>query len=150
MMVYLFQNYMSDSTGVQSDRDSVQHELLEAGFPGHEISQAFDWLEGLTAHQEYTVANSERSFRVYTAQENIKLDSECQGYLLFLEQTGILNAQTRELIIDRVMALQADDFDLQQLKWVILLVLFNRPGQEEAYAWMEDLVFDEAVSDYLH
>jgi len=150
VLVYLFQNYMSDSTGVQSDRDSVQHELLEAGFPGHEITQAFDWLEGLTVQQEYAVTNNERSFRVYTAQESTKLDSECQGYLLFLEQTGILNAQTRELIIDRVMALHADDFDLQQLKWVILLVLFNRPGQEEAYAWMEDMVFDEAISDYLH
>jgi len=23
------------------------------------------------------------------------------------------------------------------------MVLFNQPGREEAYAWMEDLVFDE-------
>jgi len=150
VLVYLFQNYMNDSTGVQSDRDSVQNELLEAGFPGHEISQAFDWLEGLTVQPEYAFANSERSFRIYTAQESARLDVECQDYLLFLEQTGILETQTRELVIDRVMALDADDFDLQQLKWVILLVLFSRPGQEEAYAWMEDLVFDEAISDYLH
>jgi len=29
------------------------------------------------------------------------------------------------------------------------MVLFNQPGQEEAYAWMEDLVFD-GYGVYLH
>jgi Smg protein len=33
--------------------------------------------------------------------------------------------------------------DLEQMKWIILMVLFNQPGQEQAYAWMEDLVFNE-------
>ncbi|MDN5850738.1 MAG: DUF494 domain-containing protein, partial [Nitrococcus sp.] len=32
--------------------------------------------------------------------------------------------------------------DLDTLKWVILMVLFNQPGQEKAYAWMENLVFE--------
>lgn len=148
VLVYLFQNYMGENTGVHSDRDSVQTELLEAGFPGQEVSQAFEWLEGLS--KQTAVANTEHSFRIYTDQETIKLDSECQGYMLFLEQVGILNASTRELVIDRVSALNTDDFDLHQLKWIVLLVLFNRPGQEEAYTWMEDLIFDEPVSDYLH
>jgi Smg protein len=48
------------------------------------------------------------------------------------------------MVIDRVMALDADDIDLEQLKWVVLMVLFNQPGREGAYAWMEDLVFEEA------
>jgi len=30
-----------------------------------------------------------------------------------------------------------------------LMVLFNQPGQEAAFAWMEDLVFDEAIG-HLH
>jgi Smg protein len=47
------------------------------------------------------------------------------------------------------MALATDEIDLTQLKWIILMVLFNQPGQEEAYAWMEDLMF-EGLSDYLH
>ena len=156
VLVYLFQNYMNDDTGVQSDRDSVQHELLEAGFQDHEIKHAFDWLEGLAVQAESTAANSasgaasDFSFRIYTAQESLRLDNECQGYLLFLEQIGILSLDTRELVIDRVMALQTDEFDLQQLKWVLLMVLFNQPGQEEAYACMEDLVFDEEIVGYIH
>jgi Smg protein len=44
------------------------------------------------------------------------------------------------------MALESDEVDLDQLKWVILMVLFNQPGQEAAVAWMEDLVLDEVVA----
>ncbi len=69
--------------------------------------------------------------------------TECRGFLLFLEQIQVLNLETREMVIDRVMALDAAEFDLEDLKWVILMVLFNIPGYENAYQQMEDLVFEE-------
>jgi Smg protein len=59
---------------------------------------------------------------------------------------GVLTPTSRELAIDRAMALESEDFDLDQLKWVVLMVLFNQPGQEAAYTWVEDLVFDDAVN----
>ena len=55
-----------------------------------------------------------------------------------------------ERVIERVMALETEDFDISQLKWVILMVLFNEPGAEAAYAWMEDLVFESLPGGYLH
>jgi Smg protein len=146
VLMYLFQNYMGDETDIHPDRDSVQSELVEAGFPSREVIQAFEWLDGLAERLEQSPATSpdcEASFRIYTEQEILKLSPECQGYLLFLEQVGILDCETRELIIDRVMALTTNDIDLIDLKWVILMVLFSHPGQEEAYAWMEGLMFDE-------
>jgi len=155
VLMYLFQNYMGDDDedeATEPDRDTVHTELLEAGFPSSEIRHAFDWLEGLVEQQGTPVAllNGERAFRIYTEQENRKFDSECRGYLLFLESTGIVSPETRELVIDRVMALQTDDIDLYQLKWVILMVLFNQPGQEEACAWMEDMIFDDWSGACLH
>ena len=78
-----------------------------------------------------------------------RLDKECRGFMLFLEQTGVLDTVSRELVIDRAMALETGDIDLPQLKWVILMVLFNQPGQEAALAWMEDLLFD-GISGHLH
>ncbi len=151
VLMYLFQNYMSDDTDLNPDRESMQTELMEAGFASREVTQAFEWLDGLAARQAapLPLINEERSFRVYTDSELGRLDCECRGYLLFLEQAGILGSETRELVIDRVMALETDDIDLSQLKWVILMVLFNQPGQEEAYAWMEDLLFED-VTGYLH
>jgi Smg protein len=151
VLMYLFQNYMCEEIEIHPDRESMHHELLEAGFPSYEVSQAFEWLDGLSERQAgaETMVHVGRSFRIYAPQEMIKLDAECQGFLLFLEEVDILNSETRELVIDRVLALQADDIDLYQLKWIVLMVLFNQPGQEEAYACMEDLVFEDA-SGYLH
>ena len=48
--------------------------------------------------------------------------------------------------VDRLLALETPDIDVEQIKWVVLMVLFSQPGQELAYARMEDLVFDEGDS----
>jgi Uncharacterized protein conserved in bacteria len=62
---------------------------------------------------------------------------------------GILTPASRELVIDRVMALQEDEVDLDTLKWIILMVLFKSPGEEEAFASMENLLF-EGPTELLH
>ena len=65
--------------------------------------------------------------------------------MLYLEHIGILSAAQRELAIDRIMAL-GSEVDVEQIKWVVLLVLFTQPGQEVAYARMEDLIFEEGTA----
>ena len=47
------------------------------------------------------------------------------------------------------MALDAEEVTIEDVKWVILMVLFNKPGQEANYAWMEDLLFD-TTAEYRH
>ncbi|MDH5190346.1 MAG: DUF494 domain-containing protein [Gammaproteobacteria bacterium] len=150
ILVYLFENYINDDeTELAVDEETLRTELVESGFAEKEVVKAFSWLEDLNPRvlEEYDGARLTHtdSIRVYTDRENEKLDMVCRGFLMFLEQVGILDAHSRELILDRVMALEADDISLEQLKWVILLVLFNQPGQEEAFAWMEDLVYEEMV-----
>jgi Smg protein len=86
---------------------------------------------------------------VFTDSECLRLDLECRGFLVFLEQAGILSSSSRELVIDRVMALDDEPIDLDALKWVILMVLFSQPDQEEAYVWMESLIF-ESPTQVLH
>jgi Smg protein len=66
-----------------------------------------------------------------------------------MEAGGMINPAMRELVIDRLMALEVDEIALDQLKWVMLLVLFNQPGQEHAYNMLEDMVFDE-MQGHLH
>jgi len=53
------------------------------------------------------------------------------------------------LVLDRLMALESDEIMLEDVKWVVLMVLFNQPGQEANFAWMEDLMFD-TEQDYRH
>ena len=62
---------------------------------------------------------------------------------MFLEQINVLDASTREMVIDRIMEIDSPEFCLEDMKWVVLMVLFNVPGKENAYAQMEDLLFDE-------
>lgn len=151
VLMYLFENYyMDDDTDFNPDRESLQTELLEVGFPPMEVTKAFDWLEGLAAQHDHTqMIQTNHSLRLFTEQESLRLDVECRGFIMFIEQMGILSPHNRELVLDRVMALNAEAIDLEQLKWVILMVLFNQPGQEAAYTWIEDLVFEE-FSDSIH
>lgn len=46
------------------------------------------------------------------------------------------------MVIERALALDTAEFDLEDLKWVILMVLFNIPGCENAYQQMEELLFE--------
>ncbi len=147
VLMYLFENYMSDDIEFDTDEESLRIELQEAGFQSMEISKAFEWLEGLVALQDFpekVLLVNTTSVRVYTDEEIEKVDLDARGFLMFLEQAGVLDHHTREMVIDRVMALDEDEIDIEQLKWVTLMVLFNQPGREAAFAWMEDLVFEEA------
>ncbi|MHB1950751.1 MAG: DUF494 family protein [Acidiferrobacteraceae bacterium] len=153
VLMYLFENYMDEGPEFRPDQEVLMAELSQAGFPRGEINKAFSWLEDLATLRTRGDASSaalgsSTSTRIYSLQEQKKIDIEARGFILFLEQSGVLDPVTRELVVERVMALEAEEIDLEQMKWVILMVLFNHPGQEQAYAWVEDLVFNE-VQDQL-
>lgn len=142
VLLYLFENYIDTEDTVKPDKDALELELEQVGFQELEIHKALDWLEDMTVVGDQPV-NRQASMRVFSDIELERLDVECRGYLLFLEQVGVLDVETREVVIERVMALDADEIDLDQLKWVVLMVLFYQPGREVAFAWMEDLVFED-------
>lgn len=146
VLIFLFEHYTDDNNEVAVDQESLRIELQESGFHDRQIGQAFDWLQGLAIQQNSTYIKDLsdcNAIRVYTLQEANRLDLESRGFLIFLEQIGVLGHQSRELVLDRVMALETDMIDMEQLKWIVLMVLFNQPGEEEAFGWMEDLVMDE-------
>ena len=144
VLLYLFEHFFYEDPDAVRDRDSLQKGLLQAGFSPTEISKAFDWLDELARQRPATSGQARVAgpVRMYVEQELAKLDRESVGFLMFLEQQGILDADQRELVLDRVMALDQDELDVDDLKWVVLMVLFNQPGAEAAYAWMENQMFD--------
>lgn len=151
VLMYLFENYIYDEPDEQPDRESLEENLHEAGFSNGEIDKAFEWLDGL-AEQRYQpdfAMQSAEPIRVFIDSETQRLDTGCRDFLMYLSNTGILDVQRRELVLDRLMALESDEISLEDVKWVVLMVLFNQPGQEANYAWMEDLMFD-TEQDYRH
>ncbi|MBX3713962.1 MAG: DUF494 family protein [Lysobacter sp.] len=144
VLLYLFEHYIANDADLVRDRDSLQNGLLEAGFSPAEIHKAFDWLDGLAERRhDPSSARAGGPTRIFFGPELDKLDVDCRGFLMFLEQQGILDANQRELVLDRAMALDQDELDLDDLKWVVLMVLFNQPGSEAAYAWMETQMFED-------
>ncbi|MBT1063815.1 DUF494 family protein [Bowmanella sp. Y26] len=149
ILMYLFENFIHSETEIRVDQDELTEELVRAGFHHDEIYKALSWLEKLAALQEsdtnpYLAHMSAMPVtRIFTQEEEMRLDVECRGFLMFLEQIKVLDASTREMVIDRVMEIDAAEFCLEDLKWVVLMVLFNVPGKENAYAQMEDLLFEE-------
>ncbi len=153
ILMYLFENYIHSDAEVMVDHDILMDELTRAGFHQDEIYKALNWLEKLSALQDtdaypHLTRVGNQSFRIYTEDEMQLLDTDSRGFILFLEQVNVLDLTTREMVIDRVMALDTKHFSLDDLKWVILMVLFNVPGQENAYSQMEDLIFDEQAGPF--
>ncbi|USP15203.1 DUF494 family protein [Vibrio gazogenes] len=146
ILMYLFETYIHSDAELQVDQDELEDELLRAGFHQKEIYKALNWLEELACLQQSDVhsplsISAATAMRVYTEKETARLDVECRGFLLFLEQIKVLTPETREMVIDRVMGLETNEFELDDLKWIILMVLFNVPGNESAYTLMEEWLY---------
>lgn len=143
VLFYLFDNYPEIDDSSPDGRESLDQYLQGAGFLPHEISRAFNWLESLgdEASTLHTPTNT-CTIRIFSGNEQRWMDTECQGYLLFLEQAGVLNMEAREQVIDRVLELEDDEFNLDRLKWVILMVLLNRPDEDNSFFWTEGLTLD--------
>jgi len=147
ILLYLFENYIYEDEDL--DPDEIEKELQSAGFNDKTIDKAFDWLDGLSVASGGDNASTlahQHAIRIYTLEEMKHLDTESRGFLLFLEQMGVLDDASRETVIDRAMALDSDEMNLDQLKWVVLMVIFNQPGGEAAAAWMEDIVIDQMAT----
>ena len=147
VLMYLFETYIHNETDMRVDQDKLTRDLTDAGFEREDIFNALMWLEKLADYQEGLVepmqlASDPLSVRIFTQEESQRLDASCRGFLLFLEQIQVLNLETREMVIERVMALDTAEFELEELKWVILMVLFKLPGCENAYQQMEELLFE--------
>jgi Smg protein len=145
VLMYLFESYVEAAEEPEPDQNELRDELSRAGFGDPEIDRALRWLDGLTENHETFLYNPQTAHgtRIYNNVETQRLDVGCRGFLSYLEQIGILSPTQREILIDRLLALETPDIDVEQIKWVVLMVLFSQPGQELAYARMEDLVFDE-------
>jgi Smg protein len=151
VLMYLFETYIETEDEPEADQNTLRIELIKAGFNNNEIDKALDWLDGLAEHNENFIENNETvsATRIYNSAELNQLDTSCRGFISYLEQINILTTTQRELLIDRLLALNSQDINVDQIKWVVLMVLFSQPGQEKAYSQMEDLIFD-TKSDFLH
>ena len=142
VLVYLFENYYQSEK--YPDQDTLSRKLHAAGFENDDISEALDWLNGLSRWKESSLPgalDASSSHRVYAIDEQEKLSAEARGFLAFLESARILSPLVRELIIERAMAIEEESVGLDKFKIIILIVLWTHRGNVDA------LILDELLPE---
>jgi Smg protein len=146
VLMFLFENYMSDRVALTTDSETIVLELEKVGFDRYEIDRALEWIAGLNEFQSSVQAHllSKQAIRHYLAEEVERLGTEGIGFLFRLEKLGILDPVTREMVIDRIMELDRRDIDLGRIRWVVLMALFNQPEKKSSLLLLQDMILADA------
>ncbi len=143
MFDYLFEEAEQDSSN-EIDDIALKAHLSDAGFETVRIEKALSWLENIATLQDGSVkpfANTRGGMRIYSDVEKLKLDAKSRGFLLFMENMKQIDANQREMIIDQIMSLGDSAVSLDDLKWVVMMVLGNSNDEEISAQWLESIVF---------
>ncbi len=145
VLVYVLEH--CQQAEVAQDTQGVARKLHEAGFDESDISTALSWLAG--AARDPRVGRTEIALpslasRVLARREVDKLDAESHGFLLRLETCGILDPDSRERVLERIVAAPVDLLSLEQIKLVALMVLWQR-GNASGPLVTEDVFFDSGA-----
>ena len=148
ILIYVFDRYMLDEQPEVPERERLARDLERAGFAPAKVERALDWLTDLAFGNERgaEAGAAQRGVRVFSDSELARLSTECRGLLLTLERARVLTPAQRELVIERMLALDADEPDTEQLKWVVLMVLSSQPGQELAVERLGGLVAEARLN----
>jgi Smg protein len=147
VLIYVYETYYRPDAC--PDRAALVQKLSAVGFEEDEITQALSWLAQLTqpktaSPDQYPVQQPEfaTSMRIYHEQEWQILGTEVIGFIKFLELTSVLDANQREIVIERALAIGDGAISLDEIKIIVLLVLWSQ-GQEP-----DILIFDELFAHH--
>jgi Smg protein len=142
VLVYLYETYNAPEHC--PDADTLARKLSAAGFEDEDIGEALNWLTGLARATEDSIplALAETSgFRVYAEPEHQQLGAEAIGFIAFLESAEVLSSTLRELVIERAMAIGECPVPLDELKVIVLMVLWSQEAD------IDNLILEELLED---
>ena len=140
VLVYLYEH--CQRTDLSHDNQMITRKLSAAGFEDTDISEALAWLAGVCVRAHpggASLPESARGVRTFADRECAKLDAGCRGFLMHLEHLGVLAPELRELVVDRAMAAAGRTLSLEQLRLIVLMVLWNLETPESRL-FVEDLL----------
>ena len=164
VLVYVYENYWQGDACPELPQ--LGRKLTAVGFEAEDIQAALIWLDGLnTAAQSTQIylpkqstpassssdlsgdigaalqPQSPTSMRAYSIAEQEHIGSAALGFVSFLESSGVLPPQMREIVVDRAMAAPGNPVDLDDLKIIVLMVYWSFGKEPDA------LVLDELCDD---
>lgn len=147
VLVYLYEHYWRPDAFPESDL--LARKLSAVGFDADEITEALTWLDGLAQAASTTAVQPvSDSVRVFAQAELDHVGVEALGFIQFLESAGVLTPALREVILDRVLAIPGGPVELDDLKVIVLMVLWS--SGEEPDALILDELFTEEGERVMH
>ena len=145
ILLYLFEYYSEDPVRESDTSFVIRDHLIDAGFQDAAIDHAMDWVEIFKDPKEgmmlHTPSNS--SVRILSDDEKNLLDVECQNYISRLEKFGLLTPEKRELLIDKLTSIGFEPMDLEVVKALSILMLFQEPSVEvRLHAYENEEIID--------
>lgn len=151
ILVYLYETYYRPDACPEPA--ALARKLSAVGFDDVEISEALDWLTGLTemAGEEQIDAAASTGTRYYVDEEYTELGSAAIGFIQFLESAKVLGPVQREIVIERALAVDESPVTLGKLKIIVLMLLWSQ-GKEPDALMFDDLFGsdDEQAPRLLH
>ena len=150
ILIYVFDRYMLVEAPAVPRREHLARDLERVGFAPAKVERALDWLTDLAfgpGRESPTETGAPpQGVRVFSDGELMRLSTECRGLLLTLERARVLTSPQREIVIERLLALDAEEPDTEQLKWVVLMVLSSQPESELAVERLGGLMLEAPVN----
>ena len=145
VLIYVYDHYMMADPAEVPERRHMLRDLRKRGFSVSEVVQAMEWLSALVSDKRAVPGSADGpagsgAMRVFADGELARLSADSRAFLMELDRQRVLTPQQRELVIERALALDVEEVDVEQLKWVVLLVLSSQPGQELAFARFENVM----------
>jgi uncharacterized protein Smg (DUF494 family) len=108
--------------------------LRERGFSHGEISAAFSWLHDHLPADQTQVRHLDQSTagsrRMLHDAERAAFSTEGQGYLILLQEFGLLDQRDVESVIERAMMTGYESLSVGELREIVAAVLFaKQPSQ---------------------
>ena len=145
ILLYLFEYYSEDPVRESDTSFVIRDHLIDAGFQDAVIDHAMDWVEIFKNPKENMMLHipSSSSVRILSDDEKNLLDVECQNYISRLEKFGLLTPEKRELLIDKLTSIGFEPMDLEVVKALSILMLFQEPSVEvRLHAYENEEIID--------
>ena len=150
ILKYLFESYLDEEFNQIPTDKNVEKELSLAGFKEHNITKAFKWLNDISQiennlfeQKQFEEKIHDYNYRIYNSYELERFSTEARGFIVYLENKGLLDFNLRETLIEKALALDVDTIDLNLMQWVVLMVFYNISDSAAVFAWIEDIIFEE-------
>jgi Smg protein len=131
-VVELLMYIMSEIQENKRISDIDMKDLESKGYTQSEISAAISWIydnvELARREGHAPVTPAEGSRRVFHDAEKAAISTEARGFLLQLNELGLLDARDMELVIERAMMSGYEKLTVPELQEMVAAVLFAKGG----------------------